>query len=186
MPKPVANAPHIAYRPGLDGLRAIAVAAVFLYHARIDWLPGGYLGVDLFFVLSGYLITSLLLAEFRSSGRIALGAFWVRRARRLFPALLSLLPVVAGYARSFARTDELSAVRAQALAALAYVANWQAIFQHKSYWELFAAPSPLEHTWSLSIEEQFYVVWPLLVALLLRRGGSRTLLAVALGLSALS
>ena len=88
MPKPVANAPHIAYRPGLDGLRALAVAAVFLYHARIDWLPGGFLGVDLFFVLSGYLITSLLLVEWEARNRIDLRRFWLRRARRLLPALV--------------------------------------------------------------------------------------------------
>ena len=179
---PLARMRHV---PALDGLRGLALLGVLLFHAA-GVLPGGYLGVDLFFVLSGYLITSLLLAEQRSTGRIALGAFWVRRARRLFPALLSLMPAVALYARCFARTDELRAVRLQALAALAYVANWQAIFQHKSYWELFVAPSPLEHTWSLSIEEQFYVVWPLLVALILRRGTSRTLLTLCLALSALS
>jgi peptidoglycan/LPS O-acetylase OafA/YrhL len=171
--------------PALDGLRGLALLGVLLFHAA-GVLPGGYLGVDLFFVLSGYLITSLLLAEQASTGRIALGAFWARRARRLFPALLSLMPAIALYARFFARTDELGALRLQALAALAYIANWQAIFQHKSYWELFVAPSPLEHTWSLSIEEQFYVVWPLLVALLLRRGSSRTLLGVCLGLSVVS
>ena len=96
MPKPVANAPHIAYRPGLDGLRAIAVIAVFLYHSRIDWLPGGFLGVDLFFVLSGYLITSLLLVEWEARNRIDLRRFWLRRARRLLPALVV---VVLGVAR---------------------------------------------------------------------------------------
>jgi len=171
--------------PALDGLRGLALLGVLLFHAN-GALPGGYLGVDLFFVLSGFLITSLLLAEQRETGRIALGPFWVRRARRLFPALLSLMPVVALYGRYFARQDELLTVRAQALAALAYVANWQAIFRHQSYWQLFAAPSPLEHTWSLSIEEQFYVVWPLLVSLVLRRRTDRTLLGVCLALSALS
>jgi peptidoglycan/LPS O-acetylase OafA/YrhL len=170
--------------PALDGLRGVALLGVLFFHAN-GLLAGGYLGVDLFFVLSGFLITSLLLAEQRETGRIALGQFWIRRARRLFPALLSLMPVVAIYGRYFARTDELRTLRAQALAALAYVANWQAIFRHQSYWQLFAAPSPLEHTWSLSIEEQFYVVWPLLVALVLRRH-SRALLAVCLALSALS
>ncbi len=171
--------------PALDGLRGLALLGVLLFHAN-GALPGGYLGVDLFFVLSGYLITSLLLAEQRETGGIALSAFWVRRARRLFPALLSLMPVVAIYGRYFARTEELKTVREQALAALLYVANWQAIFEQKSYWQLFAAPSPLEHTWSLSIEEQFYVVWPLLVMVLLRRFGRRTLLGVSLVLSALS
>ena len=177
--------PRMRHIPALDGLRGLALLGVLLFHAN-GALPGGYLGVDLFFVLSGFLITSLLLAEHRETGRIALGAFWLRRARRLFPALLSLMPVVAIYARYYARADELRTVRAEALAALAYVANWQAIFQHKSYWQLFAAPSPLEHTWSLSIEEQFYVLWPLLVTFVVRRYSSRTLLLIALLLSLLS
>lgn len=158
---------------------------MLFFHAN-GALPGGYLGVDLFFVLSGYLITSLLLAEHSVTGRIALSAFWVRRARRLFPALLSLMPAIAVYGRFFAQPSELQGIRGDALATLAYVANWRAIFAHKSYWELFAAPSPLEHTWSLSIEEQFYVVWPLVVALLLRRRTSRSILALSLGLTALS
>ena len=149
-------------------------------------LRGGYLGVDLFFVLSGYLITSLLLGEHNATGRIALWPFWVRRARRLFPALLSLMPAVAAYAMFYAKPIELAGIRADALATIAYVANWRAIFAHKSYWQLFAAPSPLEHTWSLAIEEQFYVVWPLVVALLLRRGTRKTLLGVTLLLGGLS
>jgi len=180
-----AHSPRLRHLPALDGLRGLALLGVLLFHAN-GALPGGYLGVDLFFVLSGFLITALLLAEQREAGRIALGAFWVRRARRLFPALLSLMPVVAIYGHYFARKEELLTVRAQALAALAYVANWQAIFRHQSYWQLFSAPSPLEHTWSLSIEEQFYVVWPLLVSLVLRRRTERTLLGVCLSLSALS
>ncbi|MEO8903263.1 MAG: acyltransferase family protein [Polyangiaceae bacterium] len=177
--------PRIRHVPALDGLRGLALLGVLFFHAN-GALPGGYLGVDLFFVLSGYLITSLLLAEQRATGRIALSAFWVRRARRLFPALLSLMPAVAIYGRYLARPDELRPLRMQALAALAYVANWQSIFAHRSYWQLFSAPSPLEHTWSLSIEEQFYVVWPLLVAVLLRRFTKRALLGVSLALSALS
>jgi peptidoglycan/LPS O-acetylase OafA/YrhL len=171
--------------PALDGLRGIALLGVLLFHAN-GALPGGYLGVDLFFVLSGFLITALLLAEQRETGRIALSAFWVRRARRLFPALLSLMPAVAVYGRFFARSDELSVLRAQGLATLAYVANWHTIFDHRSYWQLFAAPSPLEHTWSLSIEEQFYLVWPILVVLVLRRGGRRALLGLCLALCAFS
>ena len=163
----------------------MALLGVLFFHAN-GALPGGYLGVDLFFVLSGYLITSLLLAEHRASGRIALSSFWVRRARRLFPALLSLMPAIAIYGRFFAKPSELQGLRADALATLGYVANWNAIFSHKSYWELFASPSPLEHTWSLSIEEQFYVVWPLIVVLVLRRGTSRSILALALALTGLS
>jgi peptidoglycan/LPS O-acetylase OafA/YrhL len=177
----------ISHVPALDGLRGAALLGVLFFHAD-GALKGGYLGVDLFFVLSGYLITSILLAEHDATGKIVLSTFWVRRARRLFPALLSLMPAVAAYAWLLARADELKGIRADALATLGYVANWRAIFSHKSYWELLAAPSPLEHTWSLAIEEQFYVVWPLLVVLVLVvwNGGRRALLGVTLGLAALS
>ena len=154
---------------------------VLLFHAD-GLLPGGYLGVDLFFVLSGYLITSLLLLEHASTGRLDLGAFWVRRARRLMPALFVLLPAVALYARFVARAGDLPSLRSEALATLGYVANWRAILAEKSYWDLFVAPSPLEHTWSLSIEEQFYVIWPLVVGLVLRRGAPRKLFGLSLGL----
>ena len=180
-----ANRASIRHLPALDGLRGLALLGVLFFHAG-GTLRGGYLGVDLFFVLSGFLITSLLLREHRDTGRIALWPFWVRRARRLFPALLSLMPAIAIYARFFAKPVELQGLRADALATLGYVANWRAIFAHKSYWQLFAAPSPLEHTWSLSIEEQFYIVWPLVVALLLRRRSSRYVLMLALLLTALS
>jgi peptidoglycan/LPS O-acetylase OafA/YrhL len=182
-----ARAPRatIAHLPALDGLRGLAVVAVLLFHD--DRLVGGYLGVDLFFVLSGYLITSLLLAEWRGAGRVDLAAFWIRRARRLFPALVALLFVVAAYARLVARPEELARIRGDGLATLAYVANWRAIFSGKSYWDLFVAPSPLEHTWSLAIEEQFYVLWPLLFVAVLgaAKGSARALLAVtaALGLA---
>jgi peptidoglycan/LPS O-acetylase OafA/YrhL len=171
----------------LDGLRGLAVAGVLLFHADRT-LIGGYLGVDLFFVLSGYLITGILLSEHAREGRISLANFWVRRARRLLPALLSLLVAVAAYARFFSKPDELRGVRADALATLAYVANWRAIYGHKSYWEIFASASPLEHTWSLAIEEQFYVLWPLLVVavLLLRRGSRRAMLVVCAALAAAS
>jgi peptidoglycan/LPS O-acetylase OafA/YrhL len=172
--------PHL---PALDGLRGVALLGVLFFHSR-KLLVGGYLGVDLFFVLSGYLITSLLLAEKAATGKIALGAFWIRRARRLFPALLSLMPAVALYCWLFAQPDELARVRSDALATLAYVANWSGIFAKRSYWELFAAPSPLEHTWSLAIEEQFYIVWPLVAVWALRRGDprerSRRILKIAL------
>jgi peptidoglycan/LPS O-acetylase OafA/YrhL len=165
--------------PALDGLRGLAVAGVLVFHG--GHLTGGYLGVDLFFVLSGFLITTILVEEHRRSGRIDLRSFWVRRLRRLMPALLALVPVVAVYARAFAAPAELAAIRSDALATLGYVANWRAILARRSYWDMFAAPSPLEHTWSLAIEEQFYVVWPLLVVLVLRfaRGRVRALLAVS-------
>jgi peptidoglycan/LPS O-acetylase OafA/YrhL len=179
---PPARIPHLN---ALDGLRGLALLGVLLFHAD-GALPGGYLGVDLFFVLSGYLITSLLLSEFRDTGRIDLYGFWVRRCRRLFPALLSLMPVVAIYGRFFARADELQSLRTEALASLGYVANWYAIFADRSYWQLFQAPSPLEHTWSLAIEEQFYLVWPLLAVVVLKRAGPRAMLVLSLLLSAAS
>jgi peptidoglycan/LPS O-acetylase OafA/YrhL len=180
--EPKLRLPHL---PALDGLRGLALLGVLLFHAD-GALAGGYLGVDLFFVLSGYLITSLLLAEVRDTGRVDLYAFWVRRCRRLFPALLSLMPAVAVYGKFFARPEDLQSLRNEALASLSYVANWRAIWGDKSYWQLFSAPSPLEHTWSLSIEEQFYIAWPLLAAWLLPRRGARGLLLVALGLSVVS
>jgi peptidoglycan/LPS O-acetylase OafA/YrhL len=173
--------------PALDGLRGLAVLAVVLFHQQ-GVLRGGYLGVDLFFVLSGFLITSLLVAERERTGAIDLKHFWIRRARRLLPALLALFPALALYARTLAQKTELPGLRADALATLAYVANWRAIFARRSYWEMFTAPSPLEHTWSLAIEEQFYVVWPLLIAggFALSRGRTRPLLHATIGLAVAS
>ncbi|MGN6695560.1 MAG: acyltransferase family protein [Aquihabitans sp.] len=165
--------PAIAHIPALDGLRGAAVAGVLVFH--LGHLRGGYLGVDLFFVLSGFLITSLLLAEHRASGRIDLRAFFGRRARRLMPALWLLLIGVAVYAVVVARPIDLPGIRADALATIAYAANWHTILGGASYWNISLAPSPLQHTWSLAIEEQFYVVWPLLfVALVARARRSRT------------
>jgi peptidoglycan/LPS O-acetylase OafA/YrhL len=148
--------PHVR---ALDGVRGLAIVAVLFFHA--DMLKGGYLGVDLFFVLSGFLITSLLLAESSGTGRVDLLAFWARRARRLLPALFLVLLAVGLYAAFIADPSELQRIRGDALATLAYVANWRYIFSGFDYWALFSAPSPLNHTWSLAIEEQFYLVWPL-------------------------
>lgn len=181
-----ARRPTIPHLPALDGLRGLAVIGVLLFHD--GRLSGGYLGVDLFFVLSGYLITSLLLAEWSGTQKIDLAAFWIRRARRLFPALLALLPAVALYAATMAKPAELLRIRYDGFATLAYVANWRAIFAGRSYWDMFEAPSPLEHTWSLAIEEQFYVIWPLLTVFVLRRfqNGRRSLLTISLVLGILS
>jgi peptidoglycan/LPS O-acetylase OafA/YrhL len=157
------RAAGIRYQPALDGLRGIAVLAVLAYHANLPFAPGGFLGVDLFFVLSGYLITTLLLTEWTATGRVDLRRFWVRRARRLLPALLLMLVAVAAYAAFVADPAQHDRLRADALATLAYVANWQQIIAGLSYFEQFQDPSPLKHTWSLGIEEQYYLLWPLLV-----------------------
>jgi len=157
--------PHV---PPLDGLRGVAVVAVLLYHG--GYLEGGYLGVDLFFVLSGYLITSLLLAESAAAGTIGLRGFWVRRIRRLIPALLLVLVAIAAYAWLLASPVDLAAIRDDGLATLFYAANWHTILRGASYWDISLAPSPLQHTWSLAIEEQFYLVWPLVVLAVVRRG----------------
>jgi peptidoglycan/LPS O-acetylase OafA/YrhL len=178
--------PTLRHIPALDGLRGVAVGGVLLFHA--GHLTGGYLGVDLFFVLSGFLITSLLLTEWQSSGGIRLGSFWARRARRLLPALFGVLIGVAVYAAMFAAPAELNQIRGDALGTLGYVANWKAIFTGRTYWAQFAVPSPLEHTWSLAIEEQFYFLWPPIVLGLLwwRRGSVRVVMGVALALACAS
>jgi peptidoglycan/LPS O-acetylase OafA/YrhL len=150
-----------AHIPALDGLRGAAVAAVVAFH--LGYLDGGYLGVDLFFTLSGFLITRLLVAEHRSTGGIAFGTFLARRARRLMPALLVMLAGVALATDVWGSTSDYAKVRGDSLATLGYVANWRSVLAGSSYWELFARPSPLQHTWSLAIEEQFYLVWPVVV-----------------------
>ena len=169
----------MAYQPALDGLRALAVASVIAYHFGYGWAKGGYLGVDTFFVLSGFLITSLLLAEFSRDSRINLRSFWARRARRLLPALFVVLAAIAAYGKWWMPAESRGALRGDGLAALFYSANWRFIFEHSSYFSLFASPSMLEHTWSLAIEEQFYLLWPLIVVACLALGrGRRAPLAV--------
>ena len=177
---------RLPYQPALDGMRGLAVAAVLAYHAGLPWARGGFLGVDAFFVLSGYLITSLLLSEWRATGSISLLAFWSRRARRLLPALFLVLVGVGFYAIIFAQPEELARLRDDALATLGYVANWRPVLVGESYFDQFSLPSPLRHTWSLAIEEQWYAVWPVLVIVLLRlrRGSLATLLGVSLVLAA--
>jgi peptidoglycan/LPS O-acetylase OafA/YrhL len=167
---------RLPYMPGLDGLRAIAVLAVFVYHFSNGggWLPGGFLGVDVFFVISGYLITSLLLSEFRKEGRVDLVAFWLRRARRLLPAVGVLIAVVM-VAGAFFDFGQISTLRAQALASMAYVTNWDLILSHQSYFEEFARPSLFRHLWSLAVEEQFYLLWPIAFAACMTRFGHKRL-----------
>jgi peptidoglycan/LPS O-acetylase OafA/YrhL len=184
------GAPLLRHVPALDGLRGAAVAGVLLFHANL--LVGGYLGVDLFFGLSGFLITSLLLAERRETGRIDLGRFWARRARRLLPALAGLLVGIVVFAAVFADSNQLGQIRSDGIATMLYVANWHAIVAKTGYWDQFVAPSPLEHMWSLAIEEQFYVIWPFVAYAVLRRGrghdgrvrrGARDLLVVSVAMA---
>ena len=162
----------LPYLPGLDGLRALAVVAVLLYHAELTWLPGGYLGVEIFFVISGYLITALLLTEWRRLGRVDLKGFWIRRARRLLPALYLLLALTLAYAVVFL-PGEVAGLRDDAIAALGYVTNWYLVLGHESYFEAIGRPSLLKHLWSLAVEEQFYLLWPPVLALGLSLGAQR-------------
>ncbi len=175
------------YLPGLDGLRALAVVAVIAYH--LGWLPGGFLGVQVFFVLSGYLITDLLATQWEDHGRIDFRQFWLRRARRLLPALWAMLLGVTCWVTLLDRSA-LATMRSDILAALLYASNWWYIFHHVAYFKRFGPPSPLNHLWSLAVEEQFYLLWPLLLALGLRRIRLRWLLVaatlVAAGASALA
>ena len=148
--------------PALDGLRAIAVALVLVGHAGIPGVAGGFIGVDIFFVLSGFLITSLLLDELGRSGRIALSGFWIRRARRLLPALVLMVCTVAA-ARNLFPYQDLTGLRNDAIAAFLWMANWRFVTQKTDYFTQSAPPSPLQHTWSLGVEEQYYLVWPVLL-----------------------
>ncbi len=155
------------YMPGLDGMRALAVFAVIAYHLDLSWAPGGLLGVSLFFVLSGYLITNILLTQWKHSGSIDLKEFWLRRIRRLFPALFTMLAAVMLWALFFA-PERLEALKQEAAATIVYISNWYLILHQVSYFESFGPASPLGHLWSLAVEEQFYLVWPLLLGLGLR------------------
>ncbi len=155
--------PMLRHRNCLDGIRGLAVLTVVFFHLELGWMRGGYLGVDVFFVLSGFLISTLLIREWTKHGRIDLKGFWVRRARRLLPAMLVVLAAVAAFAVFLAQPEQLSDIRSQGLASLFYVTNWARAAEKTSYFDTFAAKSPLEHYWSLAIEEQFYVVWPLVV-----------------------
>ncbi|MEO3839743.1 acyltransferase family protein [Streptomyces sp. B22F1] len=185
------------FRPEVEGLRAVALGVVLLYHADVSWLPGGYVGVDVFFVISGFLITGLLVREVDATGRVSLARFYARRARRLLPAALVVLAAVVGLAWVVLSPVERAGVYEEVVAAALYVINWRQASEAVAYSELGAEASPLQHFWSLAVEEQFYLVWPLLIAAFAwtcrrgRRSGRdgtgrdpRAGLAVALGLLA--
>ena len=186
-PGPPTPESTFGYHAALDGLRAIAVLSVIAYHDNYAWAKGGFLGVDMFFVLSGFLITTLLVLEFRRAATIHLAAFWARRARRLLPALFVVLVFVAIYNHYAVLPWERNGVRNDMFASLFYVANWRFIFDQQGYFQLFSAASPLRHMWSLAIEEQYYLVWPLIVLACLRLGrGSTRLLAWVCALGAIA
>ena len=160
MPEPVRAGQR--YMPGLDGLRALAVLAVIAFHEQLGWAPGGLLGVGVFFTLSGYLITDLLLGQWAAAGRLKLADFWARRARRLLPALFVMLAVVTAWV-TLADRARLAGLRGAVAAAATYSSNWYLIIGGQSYFARFAPPAPLDHLWSLAVEEQFYLAWPWLL-----------------------
>src|SRR5215470_4536218 len=172
MPRPVDSDQR--YMPGLDGLRAIAVLAVITYHEQFTWAPGGLLGVGVFFTLSGFLITSILVNQWSAKGRIRLGNFWLHRARRLLPAVFVMLAIVTAWV-TIADRERLESLRGAVAAAAGYFSNWYLISKNQSYFARFAPPQPLDHLWSLAVEEQFYLLWPwllLLGLLCIRRRGA--------------
>ena len=164
---------RLGYLPGLDGLRAISVVAVVAYHLEQSWAIGGYLGVEVFFLVSGYLITLLLLDEHRVAGRVDRPAFWLRRARRLLPAVIVLIAGVLTWCALVLGSEALHRFRGEGLASLLYVQNWHSIITDEPYFVSSGRPSPFRHLWSLAIEEQFYLLWPLLLPASLRRHGRR-------------
>jgi peptidoglycan/LPS O-acetylase OafA/YrhL len=176
---PAGRSDTLPYLAAIDGLRALAVAAVLIYHAQIGILPGGFLGVEVFFVISGYLITSLLLADRASTGHVGLLTFWKRRAKRLLPALFGLIVAALVYTVVFL-PGEVASLRGNALAGFGYVSNWYLIFDQQSYFESLGRPSLLRHLWSLAVEEQFYLLWPIVFALVLGRIRRRYAIAVIL------
>ncbi|KNX37263.1 hypothetical protein VV01_09085 [Luteipulveratus halotolerans] len=178
----------MGYRPALDGLRAVSVVTIMLFHVPVSWVQGGYWSVNVFFVVSGYLITGLLLKEYAKWGNIDLVGFYLRRARRLLPALLVMLVVVALVTPRIMDNQTPGTIKGDGIAALFYVANWRMIITGQSYFEQFGSPSPFRHTWTLGIEEQYYLIFPLLLIVLLhvftrRRSWGPTIVVGALALA---
>src|SRR6478752_1025040 len=176
----------LAHQPALDGVRALAVIAVIMFHAGNVYATAGFIGVDVFLVLSGFLITTLLLRELARTGRVAFGAFWMRRARRLLPALILVLLAVALFGAFVATDDEALGLRGDLLGSLFYVQNWRFVLSGASYFTQFGSPSPLRHMWSLAIEEQWYLIWPLVFLGIVRvaKANLKVITTVVLALAA--
>lgn len=170
------------YMVGLDSLRGLAILGVILYHINFNWMPGGFLGVTVFFVLSGYLITDILVMEWKKNKRIDFKNFWLRRARRLLPGMLVMLVITLAWITIF-HSSLLEEMRGDSLAALFYVSNWWYIYHKLSYFDNFSQLSPLNHFWSLAVEEQFYVIWPFIISLGLYyiKKTSRMIVLICLG-----
>ncbi|MBC1543774.1 acetyltransferase [Listeria sp. FSL L7-0233] len=174
------------YVPSIDGLRALAVIAVIAYHLNFSWAKGGFIGVDIFFVLSGYLITNILLTQWEKTQSLQLKQFWIRRFRRLIPAVYVMIVVVVIYAVFF-HPEILKNLRGDAIASFFYVSNWWFIFHDVSYFDSFGLPSPLKNLWSLAIEEQFYMIWPAFLLVFLKWvKNPKLLLKIVIGLGLLS
>jgi peptidoglycan/LPS O-acetylase OafA/YrhL len=175
----------IRYVPAIDGLRAVAVIAVMLYHLGFDWIPGGFLGVDLFFVISGYVITRLLLDSIQRSGGLDLRAFYIARIRRLVPPLLFMIVLTTVFVGAWA-PDTMRRFLADTPFALFGGMNWWLVFRETDYFEAIGRPPLLQHTWSLGVEAQFYLVWPLILLLVLRYFGKNKISGAALIIAAFS
>ena len=175
----------IRYIPAIDGLRAVAVIAVMLYHLGFSWIPGGFLGVDLFFVISGYVITRLLLDSIQRSGGLDLRAFYKARIRRLFPPLVFMIFVTIIYISIWA-PETMRRFVSDSPFALFGGMNWWLVFRHTDYFDTISRPPLLQHTWSLGVEAQFYLIWPLILLLVLRQFGKAKIPGAALFIAAIS
>ena len=175
----------IRYIPAIDGLRAVAVIAVMLYHLGFSWIPGGFLGVDLFFVISGYVITRLLLDSIQRSGGLDLRAFYKARIRRLFPPLVFMIFVTIIYISIWAPETMRRFISDSPFALLGGM-NWWLVFRHTDYFDTISRPPLLQHTWSLGVEAQFYLIWPLILLLVLRQFGKAKIPGAALLIAAFS
>jgi len=175
----------IQHIPAIDGLRAIAVTAVIFYHLGFQWIPGGFLGVDLFFVISGYVITRLLLDSIARSGGLDLRGFYIARARRLLPPMVFMIVVTAFYISIWAQ-DSVKRFLTDTPFSLTGAMNWWLVFKEQDYFEAIGRPPLLQHTWSLAVESQFYLIWPVLLLVILKRFGKKVIPLAALAIALFS